>query len=411
MLLTQSQVSIVFSAITIFFFTLALFLSGYVLQQKTLTNLRAAIRPSTLTGPSDLHFYTPGSHDAPSPLPNLSPRDTSTIEISPTPQTNYLAFLSSLLPSSGVPTPPRRSGGIVSTANKMIHRWIARVRGEEAEEEEEEDDLSIPIEQLSRAARRRRIKAQIRTEGDGEDVDFILLFNMKLFQTIVTALTVITGVLAILFDSPGEKDGRNPAALPSKRSVPPTSQGYHNGYFYAFWSDGIGNITYTLSDSTSSYSVAWEDISSFYGGIGWNPGSGRTINYSGTFNPTGNAYLSIYGFTLNPLVEYYVVESFGTYDPGNAGTYKGTFTSDGGTYKVYFATRVSNISGEPVLRRYWSVRQEKRSVGSVNMQNHFNAWKGFGMEVGEHDFQIVATEGYQSAGEAEVFVDIDTAVE
>jgi hypothetical protein len=60
----------------------------------------------------------------------------------------------------------------------MIHRWIARVRGEEIEEEEE-DDESIPMEQLSRAARRRRIKAQIRTIGDGEDVDFSRVYRPR----------------------------------------------------------------------------------------------------------------------------------------------------------------------------------------------------------------------------------------
>ncbi|OBT77650.1 hypothetical protein VF21_03734 [Pseudogymnoascus sp. 05NY08] len=180
MLLTQSQVSVFISAVTIFFFTLALFLSGYVLQQKTLTNLRAAIRPSHLSTPSDAHFYTPSSNDAPSPLPNISPRDSSQlIEVATTPQTNYLDFITSYLPSSGKPAAPRRGGGVVSTANKMIHRWIARVRGEEIEEEEEEDDESIPMEQLSRAARRRRIKAQIRTEGDGEDVDFSRVYRPR----------------------------------------------------------------------------------------------------------------------------------------------------------------------------------------------------------------------------------------
>ncbi|ELR04824.1 hypothetical protein VC83_07050 [Pseudogymnoascus destructans] len=179
MLLTQSQVSVFISAVTIFFFTLALFLSGYVLQQKTLTNLRAAIRPSQLSTPSDSHFYNPSPDDAPSPLPNISPRDSSQlIEVTTTPQTNYLTFITSYLPSSGKPTTPRRGGGVVSTANKMIHRWIARVRGEEIEEEEE-DDESIPIEQLSRAARRRRIKAQIRTEGDGEDVDFSRVYRPR----------------------------------------------------------------------------------------------------------------------------------------------------------------------------------------------------------------------------------------
>ncbi|KFY44323.1 hypothetical protein V495_03508 [Pseudogymnoascus sp. VKM F-4514 (FW-929)] len=180
MLLTQSQVSIFFSAVTIFFFTLALFLSGYVLQQKTLTNLRAAIRPSQLSGPSDAHFYNPSAHDAPSPIPNISPRDNSQlIEVKTTKETSYLSLVTSYLPSSGTPTGSKRSGaGVVSTANKLIHRWIARVRGEEVVAEVE-DDESIPMEQLSRAARRRRIKAQIRTEGDGEDVDFNKIYRPR----------------------------------------------------------------------------------------------------------------------------------------------------------------------------------------------------------------------------------------
>ncbi|KAL5349738.1 hypothetical protein ACLOAV_004768 [Pseudogymnoascus australis] len=182
MLLTQSQVSIFISAVTIFFFTLALFLSGYVLQQKTLTNLRAAIRPSHLT-PSDTHFYTPSAHDAPSPAPKISPRDSSQlIEVTTTSSTSsqtYLTLIASYFPSSGPATPAKRGGGVVSTANKLIHRWIARVRGEEMEEEEEEDDESIPMEMLSRAARRKRIKAQIRTIGDGEDVDFNKIYRPR----------------------------------------------------------------------------------------------------------------------------------------------------------------------------------------------------------------------------------------
>ena len=52
------------------------------------------------------------------------------------------------------------------------------MRGEELEEVEE-DDESIPMELLSRAARRRRIKAQIRTEGDGEDVDFNKVYRPR----------------------------------------------------------------------------------------------------------------------------------------------------------------------------------------------------------------------------------------
>jgi endo-1,4-beta-xylanase len=58
------------------------------------------------------------------------------------------------------------------------------------------------------------------------------------------------------------------------------------------------------------------------------------ISYTGKYTPNGNSYLSVYGWSTNPLVEYYILENFGTYNPSSGLTHKGSLTSDGSTYDV-----------------------------------------------------------------------------
>ncbi|HTX74986.1 MAG TPA: glycoside hydrolase family 11 protein [Terracidiphilus sp.] len=174
--------------------------------------------------------------------------------------------------------------------------------------------------------------------------------------------------------------------------------GTNNGYFYSLYTSS-GTATMTLTDDYGggNYSISWSNVGDMVGGKGWNPGGSRSVGYNvGAANGYNN--ISVYGWTTNPLVEYYICE-FGSLYTGNA-TYKGSVSSDGHTYNTYEHEQVNqpSIIGTATFEQYldnWG----GSSIGSnhyVTTGNHFSAWSNKGMPMGTFNYMILGTESYNN---------------
>ncbi|KIM21848.1 glycoside hydrolase family 11 protein [Serendipita vermifera MAFF 305830] len=189
--------------------------------------------------------------------------------------------------------------------------------------------------------------------------------------------------------------------LVARAGIDPPFPGYY------LWTDGAAQANFTNGPG-GQYTITWSNSNGeFIGGKGWNPGSSsRVISYTGTFKPTGNSYLAVYGWTRSPLIQYNIVETYGTYNPTSSASKRGSVTCNGATYDILQTTRINQlcIDGIQTFQQFWSIRNPKKTPGgsisgTVDTACHFNAWKSVGMSLGSsHNLQIFATEGYFGSG-------------
>jgi hypothetical protein len=169
------------------------------------------------------------------------------------------------------------------------------------------------------------------------------------------------------------------------------------GYSYQLWSNGTGSGCMTpYGGGDAAFKANWSNSSDFLArvGLGWN--ETQTFDQLGTissdfaYTKTGTgggfSFIGIYGWSNNPLIEFYIVEDwFGSSAPTGGGTKKGSFSVDGGTYNIYQHQQNNqpSIHGTATFQQFFSVRQTPRQCGHISITEHFKQWASLGMTLGK----------------------------
>jgi hypothetical protein len=167
----------------------------------------------------------------------------------------------------------------------------------------------------------------------------------------------------------------------------------------------------TVYGVDATYKAAWTNVGDWIGRVGLSFDKTKTYDQIGTFSSDfaytttgitsgGFGNVGIYGWSVNPLHEYYIEEDWLGKRPNF--TKVGSFTIDGeGTYDVMTNTQTNqpNITGtNQTFVQFWSVRQTPRQCGHISISKHFAEWASLGLQLGNLEEARISVEGQNNSG-------------
>ena len=189
-----------------------------------------------------------------------------------------------------------------------------------------------------------------------------------------------------------------------------------SGYAYERWASGSGSGCMTVYGKDAAFSATWTKVGDFLARIGLQFDQTKTPTQLGTvscdFAETktggdGLVYIGIYGWSVSPLREYYIIDDWGSSRPadlasdGTPRTKMGEITVDGDTYDVWTHTQTNKpaITGNnQTFVQYFSVRRNARQCGHISISEHFSKWAGLGMQLGKMEEAMLLVEAQDSSG-------------
>ena len=172
----------------------------------------------------------------------------------------------------------------------------------------------------------------------------------------------------------------------------------------------------TVYGVAAAFSATWTNVGDFLARIGLQFDETKTPTQLGTLSSdfaetktadSGLVYVGIYGWTVNPLREYYIIDDWGSMKPGDTSsdgsprTHVGTIDVDGDTYDVWKHTQTNKpaITGDSAtFDQYFSVRQTARQCGHISISQHFSQWTGLGLQLGKLEEAKLLLEAQNSTG-------------